>query len=146
MRIRSDRRWPSLVGLFVIFVVIPLTLRMCSGPRVVAKAIARDGTRMCVIQEVDWYVTLGMRRATYRTSFFARKGSGPWKSYPVHIEDKRTTRGDWQVSVGVDRVVLYRENHPAITFQPATWEYVLHNNPGYDLVPYDFEKLPVNPW
>jgi hypothetical protein len=115
--------------------------------RVVAKAVARDGTKMCVVQKLDWYVTLGMHRPAYHTSFYARKGEvGPWRGYPVSLYDTRTGRGDWYASVGADRVVFYRENRPAITFEPGTRKYFLHSLPEETFEGYDYEKLPVNPW
>ena len=145
MRSLTGRRWPSLVGLFVVFVVIPLVLWMCSGPRVIVKTVARDGTKMCVIQEFDGYGTLGMHKMTYRTFFFARKGEGPWRGYPVSLNDQRTTPGDWYASAGADRVVFYRENRPAITFETGTRKYVLHGSQE-DFEGVDFERLPVDPW
>lgn len=128
--------WRKMIVAIVVIVAVFAYLQQQSKGRVVAKAILNDGTRIGVIQTVDWYVTLGMRKWTYRTECYVRKRGGRWKEYPVQIADRRSGRSDWQISVTTNKVVFYRENKPAITFVPGTEEYILHNNPGYDLIPY----------
>ena len=102
-------------------VSLVLFLRHVSGPRIVARAVAPDGTEMCVVQKCNWGAE------PFTTRFVFRKPGGTtWGSFYYDHQDVYwgTSRVVLDTNVGV--AVFYRGNSPAVTFAWATEIYTLH--------------------
>src|SRR5438477_6684127 len=80
------------------------------GPRVVARAVAPDGTEMCIVQKCNW------SGEPFTTSFYYRKPGGPWGWFYYDHQDWYWS-GD-RVSLDTNSAVatFYRKGKPAVTF------------------------------
>ena len=97
-----------------------LFIRHISVPRVVGRAVAPDGTEMCVVQQCNW------NAEPFTTSFVYRRPGTNWGWFYFDHEDWY-----WGVSgVSLDTnnavAVFYRGGSPAVTFAWATEIYTLH--------------------
>jgi hypothetical protein len=109
-----------IVSAFAVIFLSVLFVRRIDGPRVVARAVAPDGTEMCIVQKFNWSAEL------FTTSFVYRKPGGTWGwLYFDHQDDYwRTSRVSLDTNAGV--AVFHRGNAPAITFAWATETYTMH--------------------
>ena len=72
MRIRTQI---ILIVAFLVLVVSVLFMRHVGGPRVVAHAVAPDGTEMCIVQQCNW------NAEPFTTSFVFRKPGAEWRRF-----------------------------------------------------------------
>src|SRR5207249_2819322 len=73
----------ALIGLAFAFVLlIGWFIKHINGPRVVARAVAPDGTEMCIVQKCNW------GGEPFTTSFYYRKPGGPWGWFYYDQQDR----------------------------------------------------------
>jgi hypothetical protein len=97
------------------------------GQRVVSRAVAPDGTEMCVVQR---FVGLG---DIFHTTFVFRRLGGIWQAYYHNHEDWSFWRGGGVTLDPSNHVaVFYRDHAPAITFNWVTEVYTSHRRNGND--------------
>ncbi len=118
MRIRTRINF-AIVAVALI-VSVGMFLHHISGPRVVARALAPDGTEMCVVQQCNWSAE------PFTTSFVYRRPGGTWgRFYFDHQDDYwRSSRVSLDTNGRV--AVFYRGSSPAVTFAWATETYTMH--------------------
>ncbi|HTD67533.1 MAG TPA: hypothetical protein VK846_13490 [Candidatus Limnocylindria bacterium] len=109
-----------IISAAVFIVLGMLFVRHIGGPRVVARAVAPDGTEMCIVQRCNW------NAEPFTTSFVYRKPGSTWGwFYFVHQEGYwGTSRATLDTNAGV--AVFYRGTAPAVTFAWATEIYTMH--------------------
>ena len=112
----------------IIFAAVAVVLAVAGGlflfhismPRIVGRAIAPDGTEMCIVQQCNWSTEM------FTTSFVYRRPGGDWRWFYFDHQD-----GYWgssTVSLDSDReaAVFYQGDAPAVTFAWRTDTYTLH--------------------
>jgi hypothetical protein len=104
----------------ILVVSVGLFLDHISGPRVVARAVAPDGTEMCVVQQCNWSAE------PFTTSFVYRRPGSTWGRFYFDHQDDYW--GSSRVVLDTNRgvAVFYRESSPAVTFAWATETYTMH--------------------
>jgi hypothetical protein len=108
------------VAIFGIIFLIKLVAPIL-GQRVVARAVAPDGTEMCVIQTFTWSPDV------FNTKFVFHKPGTNWQAYYFEHEDWDFWRGGKVVLDTTNHIaVFYRTNSPAITFDWVSFAYTLH--------------------
>ena len=65
----------------VVVVVVGSCVRHISAPRVVGRAVAPDGTEMCIVQECNWSAE------PFTTSFVYRRPGGQWGRFYFDHKD-----------------------------------------------------------
>lgn len=93
-------------------------------PRIIARAVAPDGTEMCLVQRLSdgpWF----------NTGFYYRRPGQPWKWMYYDHEGKYW--GGSRVTLDTNAAVatFYRGSTPAITFHWETEAYLLHRRNSY---------------
>jgi hypothetical protein len=91
-------------------------------PRVVARAVAADGTEMCIFQRFNWSPEL------FTTRFAFRKPGSNWGTFYYDHEDDYWGESQVALDPRTSVAVFYREGSPAITFDPSTEAYTLHRH------------------
>jgi len=84
-----------------------------NGPRVVARAVAPDGTEFCVVQTCNWDLEF------FTTSCYYRKPAGQWGWFYYDHEDWYWGRGRTDVDTIAKRISIYRDGRVTVTFD---WE------------------------
>lgn len=84
-----------------------------NGPRVVARAVAPDGTEFCVVQTCNWDLEF------FTTSCYYRKPGGQWGWFYYDHQDWYWRRGRAEVDAVAKRVSIYRDGRVTVTFD---WE------------------------
>jgi hypothetical protein len=79
-------------------------------PRVVARAIAPDGTEFCVIQTFNWHAEL------FTTSCYYRKPGGQWGWFYYDHQDWYWGRGRAELDLENTRISIYRGGRLTVTF------------------------------
>ena len=102
--------------------IVWLVLEICRGtrPRVVGRAVALDGTEMCVVQQFNW------NAEPFTTSFVYRKPSGEWGRFYYDHQDNFWSRSRAVLDPATQTAVFYRDGKPAVTFAWTTATYTLH--------------------
>ena len=90
-----------------------LFLRHIDGPRVVARAVAPDGTEFCVVQTCNWDLEF------FTTSCYYRKPGGQWGWFYYDHEDWYWGSGRAEVDTTAKRISIYRSERATVTFD---WE------------------------
>ena len=103
-------------------------------PRVVGRAVAPNGTEMCVVQEFNW------SPEPFTTSFVYRKPSGQWDRFYYDHQDNFWGESPAVVDPATQTAVFYRDGKPAVTFAWATTTYTLHR---HSRVETEASTLPV---
>lgn len=80
------------------------------SPRVVARAITRDGIEMCVVQRFD---------EPFSTGFYFRKPGTNWGWLYCDHEDSYWRKGEIELDYSNKRATVRREGKPVILFD---WE------------------------
>jgi hypothetical protein len=88
-------------------------IRHINGPRVVARAVAPDGTEFCVVQTCNW------NGEPFTTSCYYRKPGGNWGWFYYDHEDWYWGRGRTEVDPVAKRIAIYRDGRVTVTFD---WE------------------------
>jgi len=88
-------------------------------PRIIGRAVAPDGTEMCVVQRLSdgpWFAT----------GFYYRRPGQRWHWMYYGHEDNYWGRSRVTVDTNAGAVVFHRGSTPAITFHWATETYFHH--------------------
>jgi hypothetical protein len=95
-------------------------LRRIAGPRVVARAVAPDGTEFCVVQKCTWDGDL------FNTACYYRKPGGPWGWFYYDHEDWYWEHGRADVDEKAKRISVIRDGRVTATFdwESETYELV----------------------
>ena len=102
------------VGIIILLVAaIALFIRHIDGPRIVARAIAPDGTEVCVVQTCNWDLEF------FTTSCYYRRPGGQWGWCYYDHEDWYWGRGLAVVDTAARRISIYRRGQVTVTFD---WE------------------------
>ena len=91
-----------------------------SGPRIVGRAVAPDGTEMCLVQECNWSAE------PFTTSFVYRRPEGRWGRFYFDHQDTYWGSSRSTVDTNAQRAVFYRGDSPAVTFAWTTETYTMH--------------------
>ncbi len=108
-----------LAAICLVLLSIGLVIRHINGPRIVARAVAPDGTEMCIVQKCNW------GGEPFTTSFYYRKPGGTWGW--LYYDHQDWYWGTSEVSLDTNAAVatFYRKNKPAVTFAWGTEKYTL---------------------
>ncbi len=90
-----------------------LFVRHIDDPRVVARAVAPDGTEFCVVQTCNWDFEF------FTTSCYYRKAGGQWGWFYYDHQDWYWGRGRAEVDTVANRISIYRGGRLTVTFD---WE------------------------
>ncbi len=90
------------------------------GQRMIARAVAPDGTEMCLVQRCNW------NAEPFTTGFVVRKAGGAWGWFYYDHQDNywSTSRVVLDTNAGV--AIFYRGPAPAVTYDWNTEVYLLH--------------------
>ncbi len=108
------------VAIALLFVAIAVFLQHSLRPRVVARAVAPDGTEMCILQRFNWSAE------PFTTKFLFRKPGSNWGAFYFDHQDDYWSESRVTIDPVTSMAVFYRGNSPAVTFDPATETYTLH--------------------
>jgi hypothetical protein len=101
-------------GVFIILVATPaLFLWHIDGPRVVARAVAPEGTEFCVVQTCNWDLEF------FTTSCYYRKPGAQWGWFYYDHEDWYWGYARAEVDTLAKRISIYRGGSVTVTFD---WE------------------------
>src|SRR5438046_2788393 len=119
MRVRTQILWVVVIVAAVIG--IGLLPRAILGPRILARALAPDGTEMYMVQESSW-----KELPWFTTSFVYRKPGGAWGRFYYHHEDNYWSGGRVAIDTNAGVAVFYRRGSPAVTFAWGPDPYTMH--------------------
>jgi len=102
----------ATIGVVLVAAAV-LFVRHIDGPRVVARAVAPDGTEFCVVQICNWDLEF------FTTSCYYRKAGGQWGWFYYDHEDWYWGHGRAQVDAAAKRISIYRGGRVTVTFD---WE------------------------
>lgn len=97
-----------------------VALRELASPRVVARAVAPDGTEMCVLQQFNWSAE------PFTTRFAYRKPGGSWGMFYYDHQDDFWGSSPVTIDTNAGTAVFMRSGKRAVTFAWATETYTLH--------------------
>src|SRR5687767_5172878 len=100
MRIRTKIIVTSIGIAFLVLSAV--FIRHINRPRVVARAIAPDGTEFCVVQTCNWDLEF------FTTSCYYRKPGGQWGWFYYDHEDWYWRKGHADVDSTSKRISVYR--------------------------------------
>jgi len=89
-------------------------------PRIIGRAVAPDGTEMCLVQKCNWSGEL------FTTSFFYKRPNDRWAWLYYDHQDDYWRSSRVVVDTNAQKAVFYRGNSPAVTFLWADEVYTLH--------------------
>jgi len=119
-----------LIGSIAIFII------HISVPRVVGRAVAPDGTEMCIVQQCNW------NPEPFTTSFVFRKPGSNWCWFYFDHQDWYWGASRATLDTNNQIAVFYRGNTPAVTFAWMKEIYTLHR--WNRTLTGAQEQLPVN--
>ena len=99
---------------------VGLFLHHISSPRVIARAVAPDGTEMCVVQQCNWSAE------PFTTSFVYRRPGSTWGWFYFDHQDLYWGSSRVALDTNAGVAVFYRGRAPAITFAWPTEIYTTH--------------------
>lgn len=99
---------------------VALFLSQISRPRIVGRAVAPDGTEMCVVQQCNW------NAEPFTTSFVYRKPGTSWRRFWYDHQDTYWGSSRAAINTNTGVAVFYRDTAPAVTFSWASETYTLH--------------------
>ncbi len=109
MRLRS---WPVYLGAVGLFgFAIFVLLRHMTGTRVIARAIAPDGSELCLIQRWN-----GFDDPFFGTTFACKKPGTNWQTYYYHHEDSYWGHASIVIDTNARLARIARGSSPAITY------------------------------
>ncbi len=114
-----------------------------SSPRVVSRAVALDGSEMCIVQECNWTAE------PFTTSFVYRRPGGGWGRHYFDHQDWYWGRSRVVIKTNSQIAVFYRGSSPAVTFSWQSETYIMHrwnrtNTGGQWLMPVEWSPgMPV---
>ena len=98
-------------------------IKHINGPRVVARAVAPDGTEMCIIQKCNW------GGEPFTTSFYYRKPGGQWGWFYYDHEDWYWSGAKVSLDTNASVATFYRKGKPDVNFAWNTETYTLKRRP-----------------
>ena len=112
----------------IILIVIALVIVVFSamlvghfgGRRVVGRAVAPDGTEMCIVQKCNW------SGEPFTTSFVYRRPNSTWSWFYFDHQDNYWGVSPVSLDTNAGVAVFYRGTAPAVTFAWATEVYTMH--------------------
>src|SRR5687767_13790061 len=113
------RTRPIVVALLLMLAVfglvagIALAFRHLNRPRIVAHAVAPDGSEFCVVQRCNW------SGEPFTTSCFSKTPDGRWGWYYYDHEDWYWAFGRAEVNPAAKRISVYRGDNVTATYD---WE------------------------
>ena len=109
------RRTKMIAAGIAIFLVAAAALFIwhINGPRVVARAVAPDGTEFCVVQ------TCNRGLEFFTTSCYYRKPGGQWGWFYYDHQDWYCGRGRAEVDSVAKRISIHRNGRVTVAFE---WE------------------------
>ena len=120
------------------FTVVVIAILLVGGfsfyrvitPRIVSRAVAPDGTEMCVVQWFNGIVE------PFTTRFVFRKPGGLWGCFYVDHQDSLWTSSRVSIDPATGVAVFFRDGTPAITFAWASETFTLHR----------LNRTQIGPW
>jgi hypothetical protein len=108
----------TIVGVVMGFLLsIGLFIRHINGPRVVGRAVAPDGTEMCIVQRCNWC------GEPFTTSFYIRKPGRGWGWFYFDHEDWYWGKSRVYLDTNNTIATFYRGKSAAIRFDWSTETY-----------------------
>ena len=112
------------------FIVVAAAILLLGGfsfyriitPRVVGRAVAPDGTEMCVIQWPNGTPVL----PEFTTYFVYRRPGGLWRCFNYDFDDNFWANSRVSLDPSAQVAVFFRDGAPAITFAWASETYTIH--------------------
>ena len=89
-------------------------------PRIVARALAPDGTELCIVQECNWSPEM------FTTSFVYHKPGVEWRRFYYDHQDVYWGSARASLDTNAHVVVFYRGSSPAVTFAWDAEVYTMH--------------------
>ena len=110
----QNRVWHVLIPFLIAAgVLYGFWLWSIRHPRIVASAVAPDGTELRVVQTCNWSAE------PFTTEVFYRKPGGPWGWFDYDHEDGYWLGGEAEVDAGAKRINIKRGQEITATFE---WE------------------------
>jgi hypothetical protein len=100
-------------SLTILIVIAVLMVVHIGSPRIVASAVAPDGTEFCIVQRCNWSAE------PFTTSCYYRKPGGRWGWFYYDHEDWYWDKGHVEVDLAAKRIGVYRRGLVTVTFD---WE------------------------
>ena len=97
-----------------------LFIKHINGPRIVGRAVAPDGTEMCIVQRFNWDAE------PFTTSFVYRRPGSNWCWFYFDHQDWYWSASRVSLDTSNQVAVFYRGNSPAVTFAWTKEIYTLH--------------------
>jgi hypothetical protein len=101
-------------------ILVTLAARHLNALRVLGRAVAPDGTEMCLVQRCNWEVE------PFTTMFVYRKGSGRWQAFYYDHQDIYWRRSRVEMDTNACKAIFFRGSSKAATFDWRTQTFVLH--------------------
>lgn len=117
---RSRLIFAVLAAAFV--VTLTLFIRHISVPRVIGRALAPDGTEMCLVQRCNW------SGEPFTTSFYSRKPGAPWNWFYYDHQDVYWDSSPVVLDTNTQVATFYRGKSTAVTFNWSTETYQRGSN------------------
>ena len=117
---RTRTQITLIVIAFVIVVLSAMFVGHFGGRRVVGRAVAPDGTEMCIVQKCNW------SGEPFTTSFVYRRPNSTWSWFYFDHQDNYWGVSSVSLDTNAGVAVFYRGTAPAVTFAWATEVYTMH--------------------
>ncbi len=110
------------------FIVVAAAILLVGGfssyrvitPRIVSRAVAPDGTEMCIVQRFNWSPEL------FTTRFVYRKPGNPWGEFYFDHQDDFWASSRVTLDPATQTAVFFRDGAPAVTFAWSSETYTMH--------------------
>lgn len=120
LRIICDHRRHLWIAAGLLLGMMGWLVGHLGAARVVGRAVAPDGTEMCLVQECNWSPEL------FTTAFVYRKPAGPWIRHYYDHQDRYWGRSRVSIDTNAQQAIFYRGGSAAVSFNWASETYVLH--------------------
>lgn len=114
------KRFLLIVVAIALVLVLATWVHRLNTPRVIRRAVAPDGTEMCIVQKFNWSGEL------FTTSFYYKRPNDRWCWHYYDHQDDYWRTSDVLLDTNAQKAVFYRGNSPAVTFFWAAEAYTLH--------------------
>ena len=104
----------------VLAFLLGIFIHHLNSPRIIGRAVAPDGTEMCIVQRFNW------SGAPFTTSFVYQRPNEQWGWFYFDHQDDYWDKSRVVLDTNAQKVVFYRGNSPAVTFFWADEVYTLH--------------------
>ena len=104
----------------VLLLVVGTCVHQINSPRIIGRAVAPDGTDMCIVQRFNWSGEL------FTTSFYYKRPNDQWRWHYFDHQDDFWHSSRVTLDTNAQKAVFYRGNSPAVTFLWAEEIYTLH--------------------